>query len=62
MESLYPDDANDIRQFITGHKTYENAAVALARQLRIWMAGGRLRALVPAQQRLLISRILQKRP
>lgn len=62
VERLLADDVADIRQFIAGHKTYENAAVALARQLRIWMAGGRLRALVPAQQRLLISRILQKRP
>lgn len=61
-EVLHAEDEEDIRQFIAGHKTYENVAVALARQLRCWMAAGGLRQLESGQQHLLIGRILQKRP
>ncbi len=59
---LHSADIVDIHQFIASHKTYENAAVALACQLRIWMHAGLLRQLAPAQQQLLIGRLLQKRP
>lgn len=61
-EPLFPADADDIRHFIAGHKTFENAAVALTRQTRIWMAAGLLQDLPPDQQQLLIGKLLQKRP
>lgn len=63
QEILYPADVEDIQHYIEGHKTCENAAVALARQARIWLGRGWVRQLLsPSQQALLIGRLLQKQP
>ena len=61
-DSLSAADEKDVRYFVEGHKTLENTAVALTRQLCRWMAGGLLRALNLQEQQLLIAKLLQKRP
>lgn len=62
-ETLYPADVDDIQHYIAGHKTCENAAVALARQARIWLGMGLVQQCLTApQQALLIGRLLQKQP
>ncbi len=56
----FPADALDIDHFIAGHKTFENAAAALYRQVQCWFLQGQLQVLAPEELAVVIGKVLQK--